>query len=123
MQLASSPNSAQKGGLWWRRSFFHPLQGSRGSQARARSLRLLGLVLLVRLLFLVLVENTEVVISLRPDGEDDVVPVAPVLDLAREQSLPILVVPDGHRLENSLDRVVSEFRGFLQTCLSDMNQP
>ena len=55
--------------------------------------------------------------------KDDVVPVAPVFDLAREQGLPILVLPDGHRLENSLDRVVSEFRGFLQTCLSDMNQP
>ena len=36
---------------------------------------------------------------------------------------PILVLPDGHRLENSLDRVVSEFREFLQTCLSDMNRP
>jgi alpha/beta superfamily hydrolase len=55
--------------------------------------------------------------------DDDVVPVAPVLDLARDQGLPILVLPDGHRLENSLDRVVSEFREFLQTCLSDMNQP
>ena len=51
------------------------------------------------------------------------VPVAPVLDLARDQGLPILVLPDGHRLENSLDRVVSEFREFLQTCLSDMNRP
>ncbi|ADP99841.1 YqiA/YcfP family alpha/beta fold hydrolase [Marinobacter adhaerens] len=55
--------------------------------------------------------------------DDDVVPVAPVLDLARDQGLPILVLPDGHRLENSLDRVVSEFREFLQTCLSDMNRP
>ncbi|SNC59997.1 Alpha/beta hydrolase family protein [Marinobacter sp. es.048] len=54
---------------------------------------------------------------------DDVVPIAPVLDLARDQGLPILALPDGHRLENSLDRVVSEFREFLQTCLSDMNQP
>ena len=55
--------------------------------------------------------------------DDDVVPVASVLDLARDQGLPILVLPDGHRLENSLDRVVSEFREFLQTCLSDMNRP
>lgn len=54
---------------------------------------------------------------------DDVVPVAPVLDLAREQGLSILVLADGHRLENSLDRVVSEFREFLKTCLSDINQP
>jgi len=55
--------------------------------------------------------------------EDDVVPVGPVFDLAREQSLPILVLPDGHRLENSLDRVVGEFRELIQTCLSDINQP
>lgn len=54
---------------------------------------------------------------------DDVVPVAPVLDLARDQGLPMLVLPDGHRLQNSLGRVVSEFREFLQTCLSDVNRP
>ncbi len=55
--------------------------------------------------------------------DDDVVPVAPVLNLAREQGLPILVLPDGHRLENSVGRVVSEFHLFLKTCLSDMNRP
>ncbi|MBU2954926.1 YqiA/YcfP family alpha/beta fold hydrolase [Marinobacter sp. F3R08] len=55
--------------------------------------------------------------------DDDVVPVIPVLDLAREQGLPILILPDGHRLENSLERVVSEFRIFLQTCLANMNRP
>lgn len=51
--------------------------------------------------------------------DDEVVPVAPVLDLARAQGLPILVLPDGHRLENSVDRVVGELRQFLETCLSD----
>lgn len=50
--------------------------------------------------------------------DDDVVPVGPVLDLAREQKLPTLVLPDGHRLENSVDRVVSEFRAFLESCLA-----
>lgn len=54
--------------------------------------------------------------------DDDVVPVMPVLELAREQALPALVLPDGHRLENSLDRVVSEFRLFLEICLSKLNK-
>ncbi|MEQ9545654.1 MAG: YqiA/YcfP family alpha/beta fold hydrolase [Marinobacter sp.] len=45
--------------------------------------------------------------------DDDVVPAMPVLELAEHQKLPILVVPDGHRLENSLERVVSEFRQLL----------
>lgn len=54
--------------------------------------------------------------------EDDVVPVSPVLDLAREQALPTLVLPDGHRLENSLDRVVFEFRAFIEACLQDANK-
>lgn len=45
--------------------------------------------------------------------DDDVVPVMPVIELAQQQKLPMLVVPDGHRLENSLERVVSEFRQFL----------
>jgi len=45
---------------------------------------------------------------------DDVVPAMPVIELAREQNLPILVLPDGHRLASSLDRVVEEFRAFLQ---------
>jgi len=55
--------------------------------------------------------------------DDNVVPVAPVLDLARKQGMPILVLPDGHRLENSIGRVLSEFRQFLETCLSDTNKP
>ena len=55
--------------------------------------------------------------------DDNVVPVGPVLDLARDQGLPILVLPDGHRLENSLDRVVCSFREFLQICLKNTNQP
>ncbi|MDN6320374.1 MAG: alpha/beta hydrolase [Marinobacter sp.] len=45
--------------------------------------------------------------------DDEVVPVVPVIELAQGQSLPVLVLPDGHRLENSLERVVEEFRAFL----------
>ncbi|MEP4465153.1 MAG: alpha/beta hydrolase, partial [Marinobacter alexandrii] len=54
--------------------------------------------------------------------EDDVVPVMPVLELARKQALPALVLPDGHRLENSVQRVVSEFRLFLELCRSNLNK-
>ncbi|MDO3721612.1 YqiA/YcfP family alpha/beta fold hydrolase [Marinobacter sp. chi1] len=50
--------------------------------------------------------------------EDDVIPVMPVLELARDQRLPVLVLPDGHRLENSVERVASEFRSFLGKCLA-----
>jgi hypothetical protein len=42
----------------------------------------------------------------------------PVIELAREQKLPLLVLPDGHRLENSLERLVAEFREFMATCLA-----
>ena len=49
--------------------------------------------------------------------EDDVVPVMPVLELARQQGIPTLAVPDGHRLEHSLERIVREFRQFLEACL------
>ncbi|MDX1633602.1 MAG: YqiA/YcfP family alpha/beta fold hydrolase [Marinobacter sp.] len=51
--------------------------------------------------------------------EDDVVEPMPVVLLAQEQTLPILVLPDGHRLQNSLDRVVAEFRLFMQRCLGE----
>lgn len=44
---------------------------------------------------------------------DDVVPPMPVIELAQEQSLPTLILPDGHRLEESVDRVTREFRAFL----------
>ncbi|MBW0148461.1 alpha/beta fold hydrolase [Marinobacter arenosus] len=54
---------------------------------------------------------------------DDVVPVMPVLELARKQGLPTLVLPDGHRLENSVGRVVSEFQWFLEVCRSNLNEP
>ncbi len=50
--------------------------------------------------------------------DDDVVRPMPVIELAREQKLPLLVLPDGHRLENSLERVVSEFRDFMANCLA-----
>ncbi|MGM0572003.1 MAG: YqiA/YcfP family alpha/beta fold hydrolase [Pseudomonadota bacterium] len=50
--------------------------------------------------------------------DDDVVAPMPVIELAREQKVPMLMLPDGHRLENSLERLVSEFRGFMATCLA-----
>ncbi|WP_417543259.1 YqiA/YcfP family alpha/beta fold hydrolase [Marinobacter sp.] len=45
--------------------------------------------------------------------DDDVVPPLPVMELARQQALPALMLPDGHRLGNSLDRVTEEFGMFL----------
>lgn len=50
--------------------------------------------------------------------DDDVVLPMPVIELARDQDLPLLVLPDGHRLENSLERLVSEFRTFMASCLA-----
>lgn len=50
--------------------------------------------------------------------QDDVVPVMPVLELARHQGIETLILPDGHRLEHSVDRVCREFRHFLQVCLT-----
>ena len=53
--------------------------------------------------------------------DDEVVPVMPVLQLAHEQGLPALALPDGHRLENSLERVLEEFRWFLKHCRANLN--
>jgi len=53
---------------------------------------------------------------------DEVVPIMPVLELARAQSLPALILPDGHRLEHSVDRVAQEFHQFLSLCLGVPNQ-
>lgn len=50
--------------------------------------------------------------------DDDVVLPVPVIDLAREQRLPLLVLPDGHRLQDSLDRLVMEFRTFMGDCVA-----
>lgn len=50
---------------------------------------------------------------------DDVVPPMPVIELAHAQNLPILALPDGHRLQDSLPRLVSEFRRFLTDCLTE----
>lgn len=44
---------------------------------------------------------------------DHVVPPMPVIELAGEQSLPILILPDNHRLEHNVKRVAAEFRCFL----------
>ncbi|QSP95796.1 alpha/beta hydrolase [Marinobacter salinisoli] len=50
--------------------------------------------------------------------DDHVIPVMPVLELAHDQKLPTLILPDGHRLENSVERVSEEFRRFLERCLA-----
>lgn len=50
--------------------------------------------------------------------DDDVVLPMPVMELAREQKLPLLVLADGHRLADSLERLVDEFRIFMTTCLA-----
>ncbi len=47
--------------------------------------------------------------------QDDVVPPMPVIELAQAQNLPILLLPDNHRLEHSVARVADEFRAFLIT--------
>jgi pimeloyl-ACP methyl ester carboxylesterase len=52
--------------------------------------------------------------------QDNVVPIMPVLQLAMSQNLPTLAVPDGHRLINSLSRVVAEFEAFLVLCRTDL---
>lgn len=45
--------------------------------------------------------------------DDDVVPPGPVIELAQQQAIPILLLPDGHRLADSLDRILDEFAAFL----------
>lgn len=47
--------------------------------------------------------------------QDDVVPPMPVIELAQNQNLPILLLPDNHRLEHSVKRVADAFRAFLIT--------
>ncbi|MBE0487033.1 YqiA/YcfP family alpha/beta fold hydrolase [Marinobacter sp.] len=46
---------------------------------------------------------------------DDVVPPMPVIELAQSQNLPILMLPDDHRLTLSVNRVANEFQAFLIT--------
>jgi predicted esterase len=48
--------------------------------------------------------------------DDDVVPVAPVIEAAQAQRLPLVLVPDGHRLKHSIDRITGEFRSLLARC-------
>lgn len=52
---------------------------------------------------------------------DDVVPPMPVIELARQQDLPLLALPDGHRLQNSLPRLLAEFRRFMNDCLDALD--
>jgi predicted esterase len=55
--------------------------------------------------------------------DDDVVPPMPVIELAHQQRLPTLLLPDNHRLENSVPRVAQEFRAFLITCGLKLSNP
>jgi predicted esterase YcpF (UPF0227 family) len=55
--------------------------------------------------------------------EDDAVPVMPVLELAQQQRISVLILNDGHRLENSVARITQEFERFLKTCLENRNTP
>ena len=55
--------------------------------------------------------------------KDDVVPVMPVLELAQQQRISTLVLNDGHRLENSVQRITHEFEHFLEACLKGHNTP
>jgi predicted esterase YcpF (UPF0227 family) len=48
---------------------------------------------------------------------DDVVLPMPVIELAMDQDLPLLALPDGHRLQNSLPRIVLEFRRLMNDCM------
>ncbi|MBN7768678.1 alpha/beta hydrolase [Marinobacter daepoensis] len=53
--------------------------------------------------------------------QDNVVPVMPVIELARQQQIETLILADGHRLENSVQRVANEFRKFLSACFEKPN--
>lgn len=55
--------------------------------------------------------------------DDDVVPVMPVIELARQQSLPTLLLPDNHRLEHSVPKVAEAFRAFLISCGLTLRKP
>lgn len=47
----------------------------------------------------------------------------PVLELAQQQGISAIVLNDGHRLENSLQRITQEFERFLLACLKGHNTP
>jgi len=46
--------------------------------------------------------------------DDDIVPPGPVIDYARQHRLELVMVPDGHTLEKSLDFLEKRFRQFLE---------
>ncbi|WP_083007824.1 YqiA/YcfP family alpha/beta fold hydrolase [Halomonas sp. GT] len=48
---------------------------------------------------------------------DDVVPPGPVIEHARCQRLSLRMIDDDHRLQNSLDTILSDFERFLELCL------
>lgn len=45
--------------------------------------------------------------------DDTIVPPEPVIDYARQQRLELVMLPDGHTLEQSLDCLADRFRFFL----------
>lgn len=49
--------------------------------------------------------------------DDDVVPLDPVLRFARERRADLHLLPDGHILQNELDRIERLFADFLNACL------
>lgn len=53
--------------------------------------------------------------------QDEVVPVGPVFELAQQQRINTQIVDDGHRLADSMPRITSAFRRFLQDCLESCN--
>lgn len=50
--------------------------------------------------------------------QDDVVPPDCVIEQASQQQLPLRLVNDGHRLQDSLDIILHDFRTFLVGCLN-----
>ncbi|OEY65090.1 alpha/beta hydrolase family protein [Marinobacter sp. X15-166B] len=48
--------------------------------------------------------------------DDEVVPVGPVIETAQAQRVPLLLLPDGHRLSNSMERITGEFHKLLVRC-------
>ncbi len=47
--------------------------------------------------------------------DDDIVPPGPVIDYARQHRAELVMVPDGHTLEQSLDFLAYRFRHFLES--------
>ncbi|HET7266854.1 MAG TPA: alpha/beta hydrolase [Oleiagrimonas sp.] len=50
---------------------------------------------------------------------DDVCPPEPVLELARGRGVPCLMLADGHRLADHVDKITDQFRLFLKQCSTE----